>query len=129
MDAQAILFESGLYAVLPNDIPEKLALSRVGRGWGPGSSGPSGKKEGDTVCIIGGGRKKSGVLCCYRAMKNVGPYGKVIVVEYSEENARRIKDMNLATHVIVADATKVMDVYKKVIAIAGEKEVLVTLTM
>ena len=27
VDAQAILFESGLYAVLPNDIPEKLALA------------------------------------------------------------------------------------------------------
>ena len=60
-------------------------------------------------------------------MKNVGPYGKVIVVEYSEENARRIKDMNLATHVIVADATKVMDVYKKVTAIAGESGCEVTI--
>ena len=83
-------------------------------------------KEGDTVCIIGGGGK-SGVLCCYQAMKNVGPYGKVIVVEYSEENARRIKEMNLATHVIVADATKVMDVYKKVTAIAGERGCEVTI--
>ena len=27
VDAQAILFESGLYAVLPNDLPEKLALA------------------------------------------------------------------------------------------------------
>lgn len=60
-------------------------------------------------------------------MKNVGPYGKVIVVEYSEENARRIKEMNLATHVIVADATKVMDVYKKVTAIAGERGCEVTI--
>ena len=49
------------------------------------------------------------------------------MVEYSEENARRIKDMNLATHVIVADATKVMDVYKKVTAIAGERGCEVTI--
>lgn len=52
-------------------------------------------------------------------MKNVGQYGKVIVVEYSETNAQRIKDMGLATDVIVADATNVMDVYRKVMAITG----------
>ena len=94
MDAQAILFESGLYAVLPNDIPEKLALAVLDVAGAPAQVARL-VKEGDTVCIIGGGGK-SGVLCCYQAMKNVGPYGKVIVVEYSEENARRIKDMNLA---------------------------------
>ena len=119
VDAQAILFESGLYTVLPNDIPEKLALAVLDVAGAPAQVARL-VKEGDTVCIIGGGGK-SGVLCCYQAMKNVGPYGKVIVVEYSEENARRIKDMNLATHVIVADATKVMDVYKKVTAIAGKE--------
>ena len=125
VDAQAILFESGLYAVLPNDIPEKLALAVLDVAGAPAQVARL-VKEGDTVCIIGGGGK-SGVLCCYQAMKNVGPYGKVIVVEYSEENARRIKEMNLATHVIVADATKVMDVYKKVTAIAGEMtSILVT---
>ena len=118
VDAQAILFESGLYAVLPNDIPEKLALAVLDVAGAPAQVARL-VKEGDTVCIIGGGGK-SGVLCCYQAMKNVGPYGKVIVVEYSEENARRIKDMNLATHVIVADATKVMDVYKKVTATKGQ---------
>ena len=125
VDAQAILFESGLYAVLPNDIPEKLALAVLDVAGAPAQVARL-VKEGDTVCIIGGGGK-SGVLCCYQAMKNVGPYGKVIVVEYSEENARRIKDMNLATHVIVADATKVMDVYKKVTAIAGERGCEVTI--
>ena len=29
VDAQAILFESGLFAVLPDDIPEKLALAAL----------------------------------------------------------------------------------------------------
>ena len=124
VDAQAILFESGLYAVLPNDIPEKLALAVLDVAGAPAQVARL-VKEGDTVCIIGGGGK-SGVLCCYQAMKNVGPYGKVIVVEYSEENARRIKDMNLATHVIVADATKVMDVYKKVTGITEMTSILVT---
>ena len=52
-------------------------------------------------------------------MQNVGPTGKVIVVEYSQVNAQRIIDMNLATDVIVADATNFMDVYNRVMAITG----------
>lgn len=117
--AEAILFDSGLFAKLPDDIPEKLALAALDVAGAPAQVDRL-VKEGDIVCIIGGGGK-SGVLCCYQALKNTGPYGKVIVVEFSEANAQRIKDMNLATDVIVADATNVMDVYRKVIAITGER--------
>lgn len=116
---QAILFESGLYAVLPSDIPEKLSLAALDVAGAPAQVERLVKK-GDKVCLIGGGGK-SGVLCCYEAMKQAGPDGKVIVVEYSKENAQRIIDMNLATDVIVADATDVMDVYHKVTAIVGEE--------
>lgn len=125
VDAEAILFESGIYAVLPTDIPEKLALAALDVAGAPAQVERL-VKEGDNVCIIGGGGK-SGVLCCYQAMKQVGKNGKVIVVEYSADNAKRIQDMKLATHVIVADATNVMDVYEKVIAITGENGCDVTI--
>ncbi len=116
---EAILFESGLYAVLPTDIPEKLSLAALDVAGAPAQVERLVKKN-DTVCIIGGGGK-SGILCCYEAMKQTGKDGKVIVIEYSKENAQRIIDMNLATDVIVADATNVMDIYNKVTAIVGEK--------
>ncbi len=125
VDAQAILFESGIYATVPSDMPERLALAVLDVAGAPAQVDRL-VREGDTVCIIGGGGK-SGVLCCYQAMKNVGPYGKVIVVEYSKENAKRITDMNLATHVIIADATDAIDVYHKVIAITGERACDVTI--
>jgi len=125
VDAQAILFESGIYAVLPTDLPEKLALAALDVAGAPAQVDRL-VKEGDTVCIIGGGGK-SGVLCCYQAMKNVGSTGKVIVVEYSKENAQRIIDMKLAHEVIIADATDVMDVYNKVTAITGERGCDVTI--
>ncbi|MDD3739823.1 MAG: L-erythro-3,5-diaminohexanoate dehydrogenase [Bacteroidales bacterium] len=117
--AEAILFESGIFAILPEDIPEKLALAALDVAGAPAQVDRL-VKEGDTVCIIGGGGK-SGILCCYQAMKNVGRFGKVIVVEYSPENAQRIVDLKLAHHVIVADATNVMEVYNKVTAITGER--------
>ncbi|MDR2292934.1 MAG: zinc-binding dehydrogenase [Prevotellaceae bacterium] len=122
---QAILFESGLFAILPDDIPEKLALAVLDVAGAPAQVDRL-VTEGDMVCIIGGGGK-SGVLCCYQAMKNAGRYGKVIVVEYSAENAQRIKNMNLATDVIVADATNVMDVYSKVMPLTGGRGVDVTI--
>lgn len=125
VEAQAILFASGIFAKLPDDMPEKLALAALDVAGAPAQVDRL-VKEGDTVCILGGGGK-SGILCCYQAMKNVGPFGKVIVVEYSQENAKRIIDMKLAHHVIVADATKVMDVYKKITAITTERGCDVTI--
>ena len=125
VQAEAILFESGIFAVLPDDVPEKLALAALDVAGAPAQVDRL-VKEGDTVCILGGGGK-SGILCCYQALKNVGNHGKVIVVEYSQENAQRIKEMELAHHVIVADATDVMDVYNKVIAITGEQGCDVTI--
>ncbi|MDR0971345.1 MAG: zinc-binding dehydrogenase [Bacteroidales bacterium] len=125
IDGEAILFESGLFAVLPQDINERLSLAALDVAGAPAQVDRLVKK-GDTVCIIGGGGK-SGVLCSYQAMKNVGENGKVIVVEYSKENAQRIKDLNLATDVIIADATDVMDVYQKVMDITGGKGVDVTI--
>jgi len=118
IDGQAVLFESGIYSVLPTDIPEKLALAALDVAGAPAQVERLVKK-GDTVCIIGGGGK-SGILCAYQAMVNAGPDGKVIVIEYSEENAKRILDMKLAHHVIVADATKPVEIYEKVKEITGE---------
>ena len=123
--AQAILFESGLFAVLPDDMPEKLALAALDVAGAPAQVDRL-VQEGDMVCILGGGGK-SGILCCYQAMQNVGQYGKVIVVEYSKENAQRILDLKLATDVIVADATNVMDVYHKVMPITGGRGCDVTI--
>ncbi|MDR0927342.1 MAG: zinc-binding dehydrogenase [Ignavibacteria bacterium] len=125
VNAEAILFESGIYAILPNDLPEKLALAALDVAGAPAQVDRL-VRESDIVCLIGGGGK-SGVLCCYQAMKNVGAYGKVIVVEYSKENAQRIKDLHLATDVIIADATNVMDVYRKVMAITGGRGCDVTI--
>lgn len=125
VDAQAILFESGIYAILPEDIPEKLALAVLDVAGAPAQVDRL-VTEGDTVCIIGGGGK-SGVLCSYQAMQNVGKYGKVIVVEYSAENAARIKDLGLATDIIIADATDVMKVYEEVMSITGGRGCDVTI--
>ena len=59
---KAILFESGIYAKIPDDLPEKLALSALDVAGAPAQTAKL-CKPGDTVLIIGAGGK-SGMLCC-----------------------------------------------------------------
>lgn len=112
VEGKAILFESGIYAKLPLDIPAKMALAVLDVAGAPAQVDKL-VQRGMSVAILGGGGK-SGVLCCYQAMKKCGDSGKVIVVEYSEENAKRIRELNLAHEVVIADATKPLEVYNKI---------------
>ncbi|MBN2253309.1 MAG: L-erythro-3,5-diaminohexanoate dehydrogenase [Kosmotogaceae bacterium] len=108
----AVLFESGIYSELPSDIPAKMALAVLDVAGAPAQVDKLVEK-GMNVAVLGGGGK-SGVLCCYQAMKKCGSSGKVIVVEYSEENAERIRKHKLAHEVVIADATKPLEVYEKI---------------
>ncbi len=109
---KAVLFESGIYSKLPSDIPPKIALAVLDVAGAPAQVNKLVEK-GMSVAILGGGGK-SGILCCYQAMKKCGDSGKVIVVEYSEENAERIREHKLAHEVVIADATKPLEVYEKI---------------
>ena len=60
---KAILFQSGIYAKLPEDMPEGLALSALDVAGAPAQTAKL-VKPGQTVVVIGGGGK-SGLLCLY----------------------------------------------------------------
>lgn len=109
---QAILFQSGIYAKLPSDMPENLALSVLDVAGAPAQTRKL-VKEGDTVLVIGGAGK-SGMLCLYEARKAVGPNGKVICFGYSESSLERAKRANLADFYIAGDATKPVEVYEQI---------------
>ena len=88
---KAILFESGIYAKIPNDMPEKLALSALDVAGAPAQTAKL-CQSGQTVVILGAGGK-SGMLCCYEAKKRVGVTGKVIGLANSPKSTNRIKDL------------------------------------
>lgn len=111
---KAILFESGIYAVLPADIPENLALSALDVAGAPAQTAKL-VKPGDTVLVIGGAGK-SGMLCCYEAKRRAGVTGKVICLSHSEGSIARAKSVNIADEYIIADATKPVEVMEKVAA-------------
>ncbi|MDH6353931.1 L-erythro-3,5-diaminohexanoate dehydrogenase [Dysgonomonas sp. PH5-45] len=112
IDGKAILFESGIYAKIPEDLPEKLALSALDVAGAPAQTAKL-VKPGDTVFIIGAGGK-SGMLCCYEARKRTGVTGKVIGLCYSQSSADRLVKLGFCDEVFVGDATQPIPVMKTV---------------
>ncbi|MDR3296015.1 MAG: zinc-binding dehydrogenase [Clostridiales Family XIII bacterium] len=116
---QAILFQSGIYAVLPDDMPETLALSVLDVAGAPAQAARL-VQSGDTVVVIGGGGK-SGLLCLYEAKKRAGVTGKVICVGGSEKSTGRAKKLGLADEYFSFDATDAVGLYNKIVELTDGK--------
>ncbi|HNS30425.1 MAG TPA: zinc-binding dehydrogenase [Tenuifilaceae bacterium] len=112
IDGKAILFESGIYAKIPTDMPEKLALSALDVAGAPAQTAKL-CKPGDTVLIIGAGGK-SGMLCCYEAKKRVGVTGKVIGMTHSQKSTERLQKLGFCDHVFPGNATDPVSMIEKV---------------
>ena len=125
IDGKAILFESGIYAKIPSDIPEKLALSALDVAGAPAQTAKL-VKPGDTVLIIGAGGK-SGMLCCYEARKRAGVTGRVIGLCHSEKSAKRLIDLGFCHEVFTADATQPVPVLEKIEQLTNGQMVDVTI--
>jgi len=111
VDAKAILFESGIYAKLPSDMTEELALAALDVAGAPAQTAKL-VKPGDSVLILGAGGK-SGVLCGYEAMKRVGPTGNVVCMCRKESDKKKLLENKFCHKVILSDATKPMDILEK----------------
>ncbi len=103
IDGRAILFETGLYAKLPADIPENVALAILDVAGAPAQTARL-VHAGDTVLVIGGGGK-SGTLCTYEAKKRAGPTGRVIGASPFEADCQRMKELGWVDHALQIDAT------------------------
>ncbi|MBR0085682.1 MAG: L-erythro-3,5-diaminohexanoate dehydrogenase [Lachnospiraceae bacterium] len=116
---QAVLFETSLYAVLPDDISEPLALAALDVAGAPAQTarlvGP-----GQSVLVIGAAGK-SGMLVCYEAMKRVGPTGRVVATDYSE-TADKLKELGLCHEAFRANAASPVEVLDKALAANNGKE-------
>ncbi|SEF93870.1 L-erythro-3,5-diaminohexanoate dehydrogenase [Caloramator fervidus] len=118
---KAILFESGIYAKLPDDMDETLALAALDVAGAPAQTAKL-VKPGQSVLILGAAGK-SGMLCCYEAMKRVGPTGRVIGLVKTEKDKQKLEDLGLCHKVIVADAQKPVEVLNKTLEANDGKEV------
>lgn len=109
---KAILFESGIYSKLPDDMSEPLALAILDVAGAPAQTAKL-VKPGDKVFIIGAGGK-SGMLCAYEAKKRAGVTGKIIGMGSGDASCRRMKELGHVDQVIQADATDALKVYEAV---------------
>ncbi|AZR74334.1 L-erythro-3,5-diaminohexanoate dehydrogenase [Anoxybacter fermentans] len=125
IEGQAILFESGIYAKLPDDMSDTLALAVLDVAGAPAQTAKL-VKPGDTVLIIGAGGK-SGMLCLHEAKKRAGVTGTVIGMGHSDASCNRIRELGLADIVLQGDATRPVEVLRMVEEATGGKQVDVTI--
>ena len=97
----AILFARTLYARLPPDFPESVALAAFDVAGAPATVLRH-ARPGQTVLVIGAG--KAGLLCLAAAREAVGAEGRVLAVEPSPPAAARARALGLADAVEVLDA-------------------------
>ncbi|MCB5284290.1 MAG: zinc-binding dehydrogenase [Candidatus Cloacimonetes bacterium] len=111
IEGQAILFSSGIYAKLPDDMDENLALSVLDVAGAPAQVERL-AKPGDTVVILGA-NGKSGVLCNAIARERVGVSGKVIGIVRNPSYIETCKQTG-CNEVIIADATDALTIQQEV---------------
>ena len=118
IDGQAILFSSGIYAKLPDDMDENLALSVLDVAGAPAQVQRL-VKEGDNVLIIGA-HGKSGVLCNAIAKEKAGSRGRVIGLVRRESYVDILKATGCDEY-ILADATDAVTIQQEVSRLTAGK--------
>ena len=122
----AVLFESSPFAVLPDDIPERIALAALDVAGAPSRTSML-VQPGQTVALVGGGGT-AGLLTLHEARKHAGPAGTVIVTDVSDEALADVRETGLADHTVAADATEALGLYEAVMEAGGrEADVAVNL--
>ena len=116
---QAILFESGIYAKLPDDIPTTLALAVLDVAGAPAQIARL-AKPGQIIAILGA-TGKSGLLCAYAARQQLGKNGKIIGLGHSEKKCDGLKSLGFCDEVLQVDASNAIECSEIVSKATGGK--------
>jgi len=116
VNGRAILFESGIYSPLPDDLPPALALAALDVAGAPAQTARL-VSEGDTVVIFGA-TGKSGMLCACQAAKRAG---RVIGFGRNPQKCQKLLELGLCHEVVRAGATDALGCYREVRRLTGGK--------
>lgn len=119
IEGKAILFESGIYAKLPEDMTENLALSILDVAGAPAQAERL-VREGDTVLIIGA-NGKSGLICSQVAKDKAGKSGLVIGTARTDKSKAMAMELGAVDHYFSADSTNALDIYNNVYKLTDGK--------
>lgn len=117
IQGQAVLFESGVYARMPDDMPPTLALAALDVAGAPAQTRRL-VRDGDTVVILGASGK-SGILCAAVARQQAGPTGTVIGAGHTVQRVERLKTLGLCHEVVALDATDALACHKIIHDLTG----------
>jgi L-erythro-3,5-diaminohexanoate dehydrogenase len=114
VSAKAVLFESALWAKLPDDFDDGVALAVLDVAGAPAQVARL-CAPGQTVAIVGADGK-SGMLACAQARRRVGSSGRVIgiVPDAGSAGARLLLRDGLIDALVEADARDAVDLADKV---------------
>jgi L-erythro-3,5-diaminohexanoate dehydrogenase len=117
---KAILFESGIWARLPDDIDENVALAVLDVAGAPAQV-PRLCSDGQTVVVIGAAGK-SGLFSCAQAKACVGSKGRVIGLVHgaSAEPAQLLVRAGLVDDLIAVDARRALETSGRLEAVAPQ---------
>jgi L-erythro-3,5-diaminohexanoate dehydrogenase len=114
---QAILFESGIFARMPDDMPDRLALAVLDVCGAPLQTERL-VKSGDTVAVLGA-TGKSGLLCCYVARKVIGDGGMLIGLGHSPDKCERLEGLGICNVVRRVDSSDALACHQEVSRLTG----------
>lgn len=121
IDAKAILFESGVFVKIPEDMEVTLALAALDVAGAPAQVQKL-VKPGDTVLILGA-TGKSGLMCSYMAKKMVGKNGRVFGQARNEARAKFLKETQFCHEVITANVLNPIEVLEELFKVNENREV------
>ncbi len=115
VEGKAVLFETGIWAKLPDDMNEKLALAILDVAGAPARTSRL-VKAGDTVLIVGAGGK-SGLLCACEAKKQISDSGRLIGVTVSDSSIKVMKESGFFDVVIQGSAVDAVKIFREIEAV------------
>jgi L-erythro-3,5-diaminohexanoate dehydrogenase len=112
----ALLFASGIYARLPADMPDTLALAALDVCGAPALVARH-VRPGMTVAVLGAG--KSGALCLAQARRSLESRGTLLALDISPKALDALKALELCDEALAVDATRAVEVMEAVSRATG----------
>ena len=107
----AILFASGIWSRVPDDMPETLVLSALDVCGAPALVARY-AKPGMRIAVIGAG--KSGALCLAQAHRSTGGKGQLLALDISEKALATLAELGVSDVSLRVDATRPVEVLEAV---------------
>jgi L-erythro-3,5-diaminohexanoate dehydrogenase len=122
-EGEAILFATGPWARLPDDLPETLALAALDVAGAPALVARH-ARPGQRVLVLGAG--KSGALVCAQAKETLAGRGEVVAADVSDAALAAVAGTGACDRALRVDATDAVATLAAVMAAGGPFDLVVS---